>query len=448
MPSSQLRVPGWLIGMLTITAIAFSLSLVADTYLSLSLYLLASTIVMFDGIDFAVRLWRRHNVMRRSKQLAASTRPPKPFAILVSIHNMERDIDTLLHDLRQYRQHVWIIDDASTDGTVTRLRASGWRFLEAPTNRKKPAAIHYLLKRLPVEIGTVMILDPDTTLPDNLGERISAFQNSGAAAMCPKVIARPDGALVEFQHIEYTLSFDLGRHGLSPQTVTSGVAIYDRRALDNAMQHHSLSVYGEDLENAVTILGGGGNIIYDPELVVETDGKRDLFGWFSQRVGWSFSLFKIYVEHHQDIRKLMMRSPMAFYQFGVYFGILGILLWPLKVASVVLLTYSGLNTIDELLALNLIANNEYNHPVLIASSYVQYTAIVFSAYVVVVPRRDLKRGLLFLPLFFFYCMLLVFPTTIGYLNWLCLRLFGIRLFNDHYDSQPVLSGQQRPSAHQ
>jgi cellulose synthase/poly-beta-1,6-N-acetylglucosamine synthase-like glycosyltransferase len=431
----------WFVGILVIGGITAVVSLVVDAGLSVPAYLLVSSIVLLDGFDIVARLWLRQRNIRRVARQPVPTGKARPFAILVSIHNMERSLDAFLEALKPYRAHVWIVDDASTDNTVSRLRASGWRYLALQKNVKKPGAIRELLKIVPAEVGTILVMDPDVSLPANLAERIHVFQQSGAAAMCPKVTIRPDGNLAEMQHIEYALSFDLGRASLSPHTVTSGVAVYDRAVLDKIMKQHSLSVYGEDLENAVGILANGQNIIYDPELVLQTDGKRTFRGWFSQRVGWSFSLFKIYAERHTEVLKIMERSPIGFYQFGVYFGLLCILLWPLKISSIVLLAYCALNGIDELLALNLVADNSFNHPAFFAACYFKYTAVGLFAYVFVSPRESIGRGLLFLPLFFLYCIMVVLPTMVGYLNWITLRLFGFRVYPDHYDANPVLGKQ-------
>ena len=430
--------------MMMIAAISLALMIISSAGVSLPLYLLASAIVTFDGIDILVRLWRRRNASRRAVREPEQAGNPRPYAIVVSIHNMERDIDLLLESLQPYRSKVWIIDDASTDSTLNRVRGFGWRIVASSRNRKKPGAINELLTHLPAEIGTVLVMDPDVRLPADLDARIHAFQHSGAAAMSPKVAVRPDGALAEMQQIEYALSFDLGRHSLSPQAVTSGVAVYDRRVLQEVLQHHSLSVYGEDLENAVTILGNGMDIVYDPKLVLETEGKRELPGLFSQRVGWAFSLFKVFSEHKRDVWNAMRRSPMGFYQFGVYFVVFGMLLWPLKIISIVLLTLSGVNALDEVLALGLIDNNSLNHPSFIAASYIKYTAIVCGCFLIVSPAASIRRSLPLIPFFFFYALFLVIPTTLGYLNWISLRLFGVRLYADHYDADPVL-GRERAS---
>lgn len=431
------------VGAVSIGAFAVLLTLVSSAGMSLPVYLLASSIVLLDGIDVIARLWLRGGSIRQAQASKTPVGKTAPFAILVSIHNLEDELDLLFESLKAYRSNVWIIDDASTDGTVARLRASGWRYIEASRNRKKPGAIFELLQQLPPEIGTILVMDPDICLPDNLPERIHAFQQSDADALCPKITVREDGSLAELQHIEYTLSFDLGRHSLSPMTVTSGVALYRRRALDEAMTAHSLSVYGEDLENAVVILSRGGKIVYDPSLIIETEGKPDLKGWFSQRVGWSFSLLKIYGDHFAEVRRIMTRSALGFYQFGVYFFIFSIVFWPLKIVSIVLLAYSALNGLDELFAFGVIADNALNHPGFFAASYLKYTTIILAAFLWIAPAGALRRGLKFMPFFFPYCIALVVPTCVGYLNWIGLRLFGRRVYDDHYDENPQLGLEQR-----
>ena len=60
-----------------------------------------------------------------------------------------------------YRDRMWIISDGSSDQTETRLRQAGWRCFDDGVNRRKPAALRHLLKRLPPHIGTVLVVDPD-----------------------------------------------------------------------------------------------------------------------------------------------------------------------------------------------------------------------------------------------------------------------------------------------
>ena len=146
----------WFIGMLTVAAITAIVSLVVNAGLSIPAYLLVSALVLLDGFDIAARLWLRHQTIRRRTGQPVPTGKARPFAILVSVHNMERNLDAFLESLKPYRSNVWIVDDASTDNTVSRLRASGWRYLALESNVKKPAALKKLLRIVPAEIGTIL----------------------------------------------------------------------------------------------------------------------------------------------------------------------------------------------------------------------------------------------------------------------------------------------------
>jgi hypothetical protein len=42
------------------------------------------------------------------------------------------------------------------------------------------------------------------------------------------------------------------------------------------------------------------------------------------------------------------------------------------------------------------------------------------------------------PLYFFYAVAQIVPVSVGYANWLSLRLRGKRLFADHYQEEATL----------
>ena len=84
-----------------------------------------------------------------------------------------------------------------------------------------------------------MVVDPDIRirgLATPAAASISSasirdFQQSGAAAVCPRVMIEPDGFLARFQAFEYALAFRIGRESLADYSITSGVSIYRRDAL-------------------------------------------------------------------------------------------------------------------------------------------------------------------------------------------------------------------------
>ena len=223
---------------------------------------------------------------------------------------------------------------------MLRLRQAGWRCFDDGVNRRKPAAIRRLLQRLPTHIETVLVVDPDIRIRGrDAGSRIDLerfvrdFQQSGAAAVCPRVMIEPDGFLARFQAFEYALAFRIGRESLADYSITSGVSCYRRDALERALDEHTHSVYAEDLENALILLSHGERIYYDGRLVVSTEGPGNVSRWFSQRVGWYYGLIKVYIERFGKIWRIAKRTPFSMYHFVVYLGGLSLVLHLLKIVS-------------------------------------------------------------------------------------------------------------------
>src|SRR5579872_3508001 len=72
-----------------------------------------------------------------------------------------------------------------------------------------------------------------------------------------------------------------------------------------------------------------------------------------------------------------------------------------------------------------------------AASYFAFGAL---ALFTVVPHRD--RGYIapILPLYFLYVLLHLAPITVGFANWVALKLWHRRLYRDHYQSREELPG--------
>jgi cellulose synthase/poly-beta-1,6-N-acetylglucosamine synthase-like glycosyltransferase len=431
--------------------------------LGIAVYLLANLVVFTDALDLIVRAffrrWHTRTVPRGgpiSVPLDVGTFTPyqmslhlRPFALVVSVHNAADELDDFLEAMERYHDRLWVIDDASTDDTWFRLQQSPVRCLRASTNRRKPGAIKELLPHLPPEVATVVVLDPDVRFPDNrkpsfsdLEEVIFDFQLSRMAAVTPRVAVSPGGWLARLQAFEYAMTCSLGRRSLADRSITSGVAIYRRDALATALDRHSLSVYAEDLRNALILLGQGEAIYYDGRLVVQTGGKRSWRAWFSQRVGWFYGLLRVYAEHLGDVRR-SAHGGFFFYQFVVYMGLFTVLLHPFRLLGLGLLALSTINGIDFLLGLDWVPDTAASMPTLFLFAYLKYTAVALVAWALVpAGPREWLRLLPAVPVYFFYALLLILPATTGYLNWLCLSLGGGRIYRDHYESEESLREQQ------
>ena len=440
---------------------------------SFLVYGLANVIVFTDALDFGVRLYahRRHTAVSAERgtvesRLLSVDLPnlggpirararARPFAIVASIFNLEDQLDDFMSRLAPYRDHVWLISDGSTDDTAMRLRQSGWRCLEEEVNRHKPGALRRLLATLPERIQTVMVIDPDVRICSrregstvDLERAIADFQQSGAAAACPRVALERDGLLSRFQAMEYALTFVIGRRSMADFGVTSGVSIYRRDALERALERHSMSIYAEDLEIALILLRDGERIYYDGRLVVSTEGPSSLHHWFSQRVGWYYGLLRVFTQRFRDLWHIGLRDPFAMYNFIGYLGVLALGLHVLKLLSAAVLSLSVVAVFNDLFVLRVLPYGGLVNPLYFAGALASYMALGTLALFTVVPKRDRSYIAPIIPIYFIYVLLHLAPVTVGFANWVAVKLWRRRLYRDHYQSHDevpsLYGGLSRP----
>lgn len=432
---------------------------------NLGVYFLATLVVFIDGLDFLLRVYFRQvqGLEVGGSRLTPPTSIPldvgrftpyqkrlhlRPYALLVSVHNAAARIDDFREALTLYRERLWAIDDGSTDDTAVRLRQAGFRCLAGGGNRQKPGALRELLRYLPPEVQTVLVLDPDVRLgdPETLEEVLFDFQRSGMAALCPRLAVAPDGWLARLQGLEYWLAFSLGRKSLADHSITSGIAVYRRDALEKVLAEHSLSVYAEDLENALILLAAGEEVYYDGRLTIETEAKRTWRAWFSQRVGWSYGLIKVFGERFGAVRRAARGQAVVVYQYLIYMGLFSLALHPLKLVGLGVVTASLATGLDGLFGLGLVGGGPGTDPVYFLAAYAKGTALSLAALLLAVGRGDRLRLLPAVPFYFFYSLLQVVATTVGYANWFSLKLWRRRLYRDHYQDEGSLVRQELAAA--
>jgi cellulose synthase/poly-beta-1,6-N-acetylglucosamine synthase-like glycosyltransferase len=441
--------------------IALSVANARAVGFSILVLAVANLIVYTDALDFGLRLYmrRRHTVAPGgtfesnqngdlSINLAAILPPDArrvvpalPFAIIASVFNLEDRLEEFMEAFWPYRHRVWLISDGSTDNTVLRLRQAGWRCFDDGVNRRKPGALRRLLEHLPAHIETVMVIDPDIRIRGlndgstiDMDQFVSDFQQSGAAAACPRIMIEPDGFLARFQAFEYALAFRVGRESLADFSITSGVSFYRRSALARALSEHSLSVYAEDFENALILLSHGERIYYDGRLVVSTEGPGTLQRWFSQRVGWYHGLVKVYIERFSEVLRISRRSPFAAYHYLVYIGGLSLAIHLIKIVSAVLLLLSFLGGLDALLLDDFVPQGTLGNPEYFTAAIGSYLALGVIALFTCVPKAERAYTAPIVPLYLCYAITHIVPMTVGFGNFFALRLFRRRIYQDHYEN--------------
>lgn len=430
---------------------------------SLGVYLLTNVIVFVDLFDFLLRIRRQHiQSPPRGRARHSPTSTPivvgrfnpyqrrlhlRPYAIAISVHDLGSSTDELVDAMAPHRARLFVIDDASDDGTANRLEAAGLQVIRSTRNRHKPGAIRELLRYLPAEVETILIMDPDSRVLElargdisTLESVIFEFQRSRHAALCPRITVAPRNWLARLQRLEYALSFGVGRKSLGDFSITSGIALYRRDTLERVLAEHSLSVYAEDLENTLHLIGRDERIYYDERLVVETEGKTDLASWFSQRVGWSFGLAKVYALNERKVWRAASGDPMHFYQYLVYLGVFSLVLHPLKVLSLIPLFSSALNGVDVLLGTAIFPDGALSNPWYFPFVYAKYTLLIAGVVPFALPRGERLEHAPVVPFYLFYALAHLAPATIGFLNWISLRVAGRRIYRDHFADDAHVHG--------
>jgi hypothetical protein len=112
--------------------------------------------------------------------------------------------------------------------------------------------------------------------------------------------------------------------------------------------------------------------------------------------------------------------------------------------SVLLLFLSGLKGLDLLFGLGVIPAWGVTEPVYFLAAFAKYTLLSAAALFVAVPRGERWPLIPIAPLYLFYSMVQIVPTTVGYANWFSLRLCGRRIWGDHYqDGESLLREHQQ-----
>ncbi|MBI4664950.1 MAG: glycosyltransferase family 2 protein [Nitrospinae bacterium] len=373
----------------------------------------------------------------------------KPFVILVSVYNAEGYIREFLDKHRDYLDHMLIVDDHSTDQTYRILEEMGVRYTRNETNLKKPASIKRALKLLPPNIETVIVMDPDSHIMESgynprlkdLEEVLSDFQRSGASACAVRINLKEEkGLLSRLQELEYMICISLGRKSLLDKTVLSGIAIYHRKNLEQAMEDHLLSVYGEDFMTSLLILSNGGRIYYDGRVLVDTEGKPTIKGLISQRIGWDLGYIMVYFYTLARIMRKKGLTPLllgdarmfVFYNYLVYLGVFGILSHPLKLVSIGVLLVSFANLAVLMMGLPLLTVDTLYSPLWFLSFYISYCILTGIMIMSAVQGAKRRRYWTLMPIYPFYALFLLIIRTIGFTNYISLLAFGKKIYHDHY----------------
>jgi hypothetical protein len=121
------------------------------------------------------------------------------------------------------------------------------------------------------------------------------------------------------------------------------------------------------------------------------------------------------------------------YHYIVYTGLL-LLVWHLaKMVSAVLLLASLAGGFAGLLLGDLLPTNALTSPVHFVSAVAGYVVLGALALLTVVPKEERAYVAPIVPLYLCYAVAHIAPMSVGFGNWIALKLLGRRLYRDHYE---------------
>ncbi len=308
---------------MTITLMYLLLCLLGGLEVS---YPLQSAVVHFF-IFLASLLVLRHLLLLASAWIETAL-PPSPWpgendwqplvSIIVPAYNEEHVIEASLSSLLALKYdnyEIIMVDDGSTDHTVDiakRLfRHNNPRQIPtrviAQSNAGKANALNTGLIHASGEF--VLCVDSDSRIiPDSLQKGLRHFRNKRIAAVAGNIVVANENKLVtRFQQLEYMLSQNFIRRGLSLfgiVTVIPGpIGLFRKSALSQAHGYdEDKQLFAEDADLTVRLLALGWYISSDEDMQAVTEAPDTVGSLLRQRYRWKRGIYQVL---HNSFFRLM-----------------------------------------------------------------------------------------------------------------------------------------------
>jgi hypothetical protein len=120
----------------------------------------------------------------------------------------------------------------------------------------------------------------------------------------------------------------------------------------------------------------------------------------------------------------------------IYVGGLSLAMHLIKVVSAVVLVLSLFSGLDALLLDNIVPQQDLLNPEYFTAAISSYLALGVIALLTVVPKVERSYAAPIVPIYLCYAIVHIVPMTLGFANYFALRLFGRRVYHDHYERRP------------
>jgi cellulose synthase/poly-beta-1,6-N-acetylglucosamine synthase-like glycosyltransferase len=241
---------------------------------------------------------------RRPARLAEA--PPR-VCVLIPAYNEEAVIE---RTIRSVLASDWsdftivVVDDGSTDATAARVQAIAETTprvrLLRKSNGGKSHSINYGLAH--VEEDVIVSIDADTiVLPGTIRALAERMRDPAVDAVCGNVqVGNVNSILTSLQDVEYVTSQNYDRRAfevLNCISVVPGATGAWRRSSLLRVGGYSHDTLTEDADVTLTLLRGGGTIVYEAAARSLTEAPETVAALFKQRFRWSYGTLQCLWKH-------------------------------------------------------------------------------------------------------------------------------------------------------
>ncbi len=257
-------------------------------------------------------------------------------SILVPAYNEGKVIDASLRSLlslRYPRFEILVIDDGSTDDTLSRARAHKGRHagafvtvLSQPNSGKAEALNHGIRKSM---YDFVMCVDADSRIEeDSLLHAMRHFDQPDVAAVAGNVkVVNRGKFLSALQSLEYIQGLNLVRRAqalFGAVNIIPGPCGVFRKTVLQAVRGYDSDTFAEDCDLTIKILGTGQRIIYEPFAVAWTEAPESVDMFMRQRYRWTRGIMQSLRKH----KSFMRRGTILPARITLWYMVFEALVWP------------------------------------------------------------------------------------------------------------------------
>lgn len=273
------------------------------------------------------------------------------FCILVPVYN---ESETIQHCLKSIKKSgidfsdVYIVDDGSYDNTIFRVLATTFpinNFLILPKNVGKTTAFYTAVEffKLVEKYDWICTLDGDTVVNSSYKKAlINTLESidSNVVAICGQVTANKDlsNPFVAFRALEYFLThyiYKIAQSNLNIVTVLPGcVAVIKSSIFQYLLKTSDGKVLTEDMDWTIRMHKENlGKVIFDKNLIVQTQDPRTLRDYIKQLHRWYRGLWQVYRKHKMYLPTKFINLELSFLAWeGALYG----MIWLYKMVGIVI----------------------------------------------------------------------------------------------------------------